>query len=97
MRVIKSPRFEEELESITDFISEDSPRRALRFYDELLSKLELISSNPYRYRKRPKINDKNIRELIFKGCTIPFYIDAVHDVIVILGIFSANDWEIDGI
>jgi plasmid stabilization system protein ParE len=94
MRVIKSPRFEEELESITDFISEDSPRRALRFYDELLNKLEAIPPNPYRYRKRPKINAKNIRELIFKGYTIPFYIDAVHDVIVILGIFSANEWEI---
>jgi len=93
MRVIKSPRFEKELESITDFISEDSPRRALHFYDELLSKLESIPSNPYRFRKRPKINDKNIRELIFKGYTVPFYIDTAHDVIVILGIFSANEWE----
>lgn len=94
MRVIKSPRFEEELEIITDFISEDSPRRALHFYDELLKKVEAISSNPYRYRKRPKINDKNIRELIFKGYTIAFYIDTAHDVIVILGIFSANEWEL---
>lgn len=94
MRVIKSPRFEEEIEVITDFISENSPRRALRFYNELLSKLESIPSNPYRFRKRPKINDKNIRELIFKGYTIPFYIDTAHEVIVILGIFSANEWEL---
>ncbi|MDD2837456.1 MAG: type II toxin-antitoxin system RelE/ParE family toxin [Sulfuricurvum sp.] len=94
MRVIKSPRFEEEIEVITDFISENSPRRALRFYDELLNKLESIPSNPYRFRKRPKINDKNIRELIFKGYTIPFYIDTAHEVIVILGIFSANEWEL---
>ncbi|MDD3598040.1 type II toxin-antitoxin system RelE/ParE family toxin [Sulfuricurvum sp.] len=71
MRVIKSPRFEEEIEVITDFISENSPRRALRFYDELLSKSESIPSNPYRFRKRPKINDKNIRELIFKGVHYP--------------------------
>jgi plasmid stabilization system protein ParE len=94
MRVIKSPRFEVELEIITDFISEDSPRRALRFYDELLSKLESITSNPYRFRKRTKINHKNIRELIFKGYIIPFYIDSVHDVIMVLGIFSANEWEL---
>ncbi|OHD85770.1 MAG: hypothetical protein A3I60_02405 [Sulfuricurvum sp. RIFCSPLOWO2_02_FULL_43_45] len=94
MTVIKSPRFEEEIEIIIDFISDDSPRRALRFYDELLYKLEAIPSNPYRFRKRPKINDKNIRELIFKGYTVPFYIDTAHDVIVILGIFSANEWEI---
>lgn len=84
MRVIKSPRFEEEIEVITDFISENSPRRALRFYNELLSKLESIPSNPYRFRKRPKINDKNIRELIFKGYTIPFYNGTVHDEIMIL-------------
>lgn len=94
MRVIKSPHFEEEIEVITDFISENSPRRALRFYDELLNKLESIPSNPYRFRKRPKINDKNIRELIFKGYTIPFYIDTAHEVIVILGIFSANEWAL---
>lgn len=94
MKVTKSLRFDEELESIVDFISEDSPRRALRFYDELLSKLESIPSNPYRYRKRPKIDDKNIREVIFKGYTIPFYVDTNHDVIVILGIFSANSWEL---
>lgn len=94
MRVIKSPRFEEEVEIIIDFISEDSPRRALRFYDELLNKLEAIPSNPYRYRKRPRIKDKNIRELIFKGYTIVLYVDIVHDLIVVLGIFSANEWEL---
>lgn len=94
MRVIKSPRFDAEIEHIIDFISEDSPRRALRFYNELLNKLEAIPSNPYRYRKRPKINDKNIRELIFKGYTVPFYIDTAHEVIVILGIFSTNEWKL---
>ncbi len=94
MRVIKSPRFDTELETIVDFISEDSPRRALRFYDELLNKLEAIPSNPYRYRKRPKIDDKNIRELIFKGYTVPFYIDTANNVIVVLGIFSGNEWEL---
>lgn len=94
MRVIKSPRFEEEVEIIIDFISEDSPNRALRFYEELLTKLETIPSNPFQYRKRPKIKDKNIRELIFKGYTVPFYIDTVNNIIVILGIFNANEWDI---
>lgn len=72
MRVMKSPRFEEEVEIIIDFISEDSPRRALRFYEELLNKLEAILLNPYRYRKRPRIKDKNIRELILKGIRYRF-------------------------
>ena len=94
MRVIKSPRFEEEVEIIIDFTFEDSPNRALRFYEELLNKLEAIPSNPYRFRKRSKIKEKNIREVIFKGYTVPFYIDTVHNVIVVLGIFNANEWEL---
>jgi toxin ParE1/3/4 len=89
----QSPRFEEELETIVDFIALDSPDRALDFYYELLSKIHNIPTHPYSHRQRITVKDKNVRELIFKGYTIPFKIDEENNKIVILGIFNQNLWD----
>lgn len=92
MIIEKSPRFKDELDVIVDFIAEDSANRALVFYDELLAKINQIPETPYIYRKRLKLNDENIRELIFKGYTIPYEIDETNNKIIILGIFNQNLW-----
>jgi len=89
----KSPRFKDELEAIVDFIAKDSVNRALAFYDELLVKINKIPENLYIHRKRLKLNDENIRELIFKGYTIPYEIDKTNNKIIILGIFNQNLWQ----
>jgi plasmid stabilization system protein ParE len=91
MNIVKSDRFNNELEDILDYISLDSVNRALQFYDELIEKLKKIPYSPYSYRKRSSSN--KIRELIFKGYTVPFYIDTENDTIVLLGIFNKNLWE----
>lgn len=87
----QSLRFEYELESIVDFIALDSVTRAIKFYDEVILKIQNIPHNPYAYRKRNK--DENLRELIYKGYTIPFEIDTTNHKIVILGIFNQNLWK----
>jgi len=89
----KSPRFKDELEAIVDFIAADSVNRALAFYDELLAKINQIPQNPYIHRKRLPLNDENVRELIFKGYTVPFAIDTTNNKIIILGIFNQNLWQ----
>ncbi len=93
MRLIKSERFVSELKEIVDFIANDNPYAALTFYDELLEKIEAITDNPYRYRMRKALYDEDVRELIFRGYTIPFLIDRQREQIVILGIFNQNLWE----
>ena len=45
----QSLRFEYELESIVDFIALDSPVRAIKFYDEVILKIQNIPHNPYAY------------------------------------------------
>ncbi len=70
----KSDRFKEELQDIVAYIAEDSVTRALQFYDEIILKIENLSASPYTYRKRKSLNDENIRELIHKGYTVPYYI-----------------------
>lgn len=65
--------------------------RALKFFDDVNSKMLNILESPYAYRKKEK--DENIRELIFKSYTIPFEIDKKKNKIIILGIFNQNIWE----
>lgn len=57
----------------------------------MYSKIEGIPLHPYIYRK--KDNDENLRELIYKGYTIPFEIDREKNRIIILGIFNQNLWN----
>jgi len=95
MRLEKLERFNEELEIIVLFIAEDSQSRALKFYDELIVKIEQIPLSPLIYREREKSKDEHVRELIFKGYTVPFLIDKEEDKVVILGIFSQNIWKED--
>ena len=93
MIIEQTARFEEELNIIVNFIALDSPRRALEFFDKLISKIKEIPQNPYIYRKRLSSKDENIRELIYKGYTVPFFIDKEAHKIIILGIFNQNIWE----
>jgi len=69
----------------------DSPLRALKFFNDINSKIQNIPHSPYAYRKKAK--DENLRELIFKGYTIPFEIDTINQKIIILGIFNQNIWD----
>ena len=89
----KSDRFKEEFEVIVDFIALDSINRALIFYDEIIAKINKITENPYLHRKRPSLNDDNVRELIYKGYTVPFEIDTKNNKIIVLGIFNQNLWQ----
>ena len=91
MIVEKSDRFKNELKTIVDFIALDSVPRALEFYDEMILKIQNIPYNAYAYRKKDK--DENLRELIFKGYTVPFEIDKNNRKIIILGVFNQNLWS----
>ena len=89
----KSDRFDDELQTITLFIALDSPYRALKFFDDIISKIEKIPLDPFSHRQRKSLNDIHARELIFKGYTVPYYIDTHEHKIIILGIFNQNEWK----
>lgn len=85
------PKFERELKIIFDFIAKDSLNRAREFRNELIAKIERTAQTPFICRKSINFNDESIRDLIFKGYVIPYLID--DEVIYILGIYKANEWE----
>lgn len=85
------PKFERELKIIFDFIAKDSLSRAREFRDELIAKIERTAQTPFICRKSINFNDESIRDLIFKSYVIPYLID--DEVIYVLGIYKANEWE----
>lgn len=81
------PRYKSELKEITDFIALDSPSRAKEFAKNISIKLKVLLSFPHIGRVR----DENIKELIYKGYVIPYFING--DEINILGIYKENEWR----
>lgn len=93
MRVLDiSNRFVNELNFILDFIKErDGLDRAVSFHDAIYTQIDKIPFMPFRFRQNIEANDKNIREMVFKGYKVPFRITA--DKIEILGIYKTNLWN----
>ena len=46
---------------------------------------------PHKFRKSIYFNDENIRDYIFKGYVIPYFIDTKHEKIVLLGIVKYRE------
>ena len=91
-KIIYNSRFESEILGIVEFIAgRDGFARAEKLYDEIYAKIAKIPYMPFAYRLDPMANDKNTRDLIYKGYTVPFHISS--DKIEILGIYKANLWS----
>jgi len=88
MVIIRSSSFLEELDVVLDFIALDSLHNALQFNKNLKIRINALVDFPYKFRQSIYFNDKNIRDLIFKGYTIPYFIDEKNDKLVVLGILK---------
>jgi len=92
MQIVKSRRFDDELEAILDFIAQDNLSQALTFYHELILKIESIVDFPKKYRRSKMSNDDDVREMVFKGYVVVYKI--YNDKIIVIGIFSQNLWKL---
>ena len=86
MKIVYDKGFSNKFNDIWQYIAKDSKNNANKFKKELKFDIENIPHFPYKYRESIWFNDKNIRDLIFKGYTVPYLIQA--DKIVILDIFK---------
>lgn len=86
MRIDRHPDFSQELDTILDYIALDSFERALEFGSNIENEIKNIPAMPYKCRKSIHFNNDEIRDLIFKGYTITYFIDT--DKILILGILK---------
>jgi len=84
MKIIYDDKFLKNFLNIWDFIALDSKVNANRFKKELKQQIENLPLFPYKFRQSIYFEEKNIRDLIFKGYTIPYKIE--EERIIILGI-----------
>ncbi len=90
MQIVKHPDFGKSLDEILDFIADDSLNQAIIFNQDLEEKLHNITYS-YMYRKSYFYDDENVRDMIFKGYVIPYFVDKEREKIVILDIFKYID------
>ncbi|NLK67403.1 MAG: type II toxin-antitoxin system RelE/ParE family toxin [Campylobacteraceae bacterium] len=86
--IIQTERFKNELNDIIDFIARDSERRAIKFSNELFTRVSILDDFPYIGRQ---VDSKNKREFIYKGYVIPYIVKG--DDILVLGIYKQNIWK----
>jgi plasmid stabilization system protein ParE len=89
MQIIRDEFYISKLDEIIEYIASSSGvMPAINFLDKLDAKIENLTNMPLKFRESNYYQDENVRDLIFKGYTIPFLIDREKEIIVILDIFK---------
>lgn len=91
MNIIITQEFETKLSKIVGFISTHSVNAARKFYYEIYTKIHKIPQMPYSFRKNQLLNNKNVRDMVYKGYVVVFKITP--ESIIILGIYKHNLWN----
>ena len=73
---------------IEEYISKDSPSRAVQFMDQLIEHAEVLSDKPRIGRTIPELANPDIRELVFKKYRIVYRLKA--NCIEILTVFEGH-------
>ena len=92
MLIEKSKKFDDDLESVLDRIVLDSLNAALGLVDELEERLKALPHMPYKFRKSIYFDNEDIRDYIYKGYVIPYFIDMDMDKIILLGMVKYREY-----
>jgi plasmid stabilization system protein ParE len=86
MEIIRSAKYRESLKGIMETIAKDSFNRAIDFKNLLDDKINDLDFMPYKFKQSIYFNREDIRDLVFKGYTIPYKIDEENNQIIVIGI-----------
>ena len=90
MKIVESEIFKNRLKEITNYIKQDKQKAAIAFAKDLKLIIKNLKIFPFKHRASIYFNDKNIRDLIYKGYTIVYEINLEENIITILDIFNKN-------
>ncbi len=91
MRLIRTLQSDGDIESIGDYIAQDSPRAALKWIGEIEEKLEAIAAAPGIGMERPEVQ-KGLRTIAFGNYLICYR--QIADGVEILRVFhGARLWQ----
>lgn len=89
MRLGFTPRAEQDLEAIGDYIAADNPGRALTFLRELRAQCWKIASNPSGYRLRPELGT-GLRSCPY-GNYVVFFAAGRNEIVIVRILHGARD------
>ena len=90
MQIIYKKSFENQLLHIIDYISKDKISASINFANELEKLISLIPDNPFKYKQSIYFNNKNIRDMQYKGYTINYKVNFEKGLIEVIRIFNRN-------
>ncbi len=91
MQIVLTKNFSKSLDHILDYIAKDSLNRSIQFNRQLQKSIDNLSHMPFKNRKSYYYDDDNVRDMIFKGYTVPYLVDERNNRIVLLDIFKWID------
>ena len=69
MQINRSKKFKNEFREIILFIAQDKKTSAKDFKNSINKVMDNLIKFPYKYRRSIYFNDKNIRDMVFRGYT----------------------------
>ena len=90
MTIIYNPIFDEEIIDIVNYIALDKPTASINFALGLEKLILDIPYFPFKYKPSFYFNDKNVRDMTYKGYTIIYEVNLDKNTIEILKIFNQN-------
>ena len=79
-----------DLESIVSYYEKISPEFALVFEENVLAKVRQLERFPRLGRMVPEINDRSMRELIYRSYRIVYFVDESDEEAELLTIFHSS-------
>ncbi|SFP88659.1 type II toxin-antitoxin system RelE/ParE family toxin [Hydrogenimonas thermophila] len=90
MKINRSRRYTNNLFKILEYIAKDKISASENFKNELDQLIDNLPNFPFKYRKSKYFNNKNIRDMIYKGYTIVYRVNLPKNRIDIINIFNKN-------
>ncbi len=70
----------EDLKTIYEYVAQDSPKYVDRLMDKIISRVDVLKTNPQIGRKVPEFGDTLIRELIEGNYRLTYRLDKKDDI-----------------
>lgn len=90
MQIKRSPRYNNNLFKILDYIAQDKISASEIFLNELDKLINNLPNFPFKCRQSIYFNNQNIRDLIYKGYTVNYRVNESKNSIDIIRIFHKN-------
>jgi plasmid stabilization system protein ParE len=91
MKIDITKVFRLDLDDQIRYISRDKPKAARKFKIDLIKNIRKDLKQPFNFKKSIYFKDENIRDYVFKGYTIVYFVDIRQEIISVFGFIKYKD------